>query len=449
MALWHCLQSKEVVSKRRSLQITTYSLRDELARILSISRRKLEVHFPVHIDEGLEVSFAIWTIRIRTSYLVSIIEHATESMERHRGSTRFSRMFRDQWRLKQLPEIDGVRCQIRNCYDLAIVPTTPSSSTVPLSPPTFCGFFKKKSSFRTPSSPLMQRRIATNLALSDLHRDETEMECLTLKEDPSRLSTTMTMTMETAIQSQCGDEEDEEDLENDHDAVPPAVDGKEEIEVEVEVENKIQIPRPSTTKDIGIENGVALKQHPHPIIVNESSCASRREPFHGLQRTLSSSAESDRKVAIERVPESVQSSARIQSSPTRTYQRIESLRSVQTETADTIMSTEVGSKPLVLSSPVPVFKSRPYGGLGADGQMESNHTVDTQDSYWSQLKKNESRRYRWARSANPHPHRHRHRMHRETTMEIHSEDTAEDDEMGDPVSPPGNAMTILLSTHSD
>lgn len=173
----------------------------------------------------------------------------------------------------------------------------------------------------------------------------------------------------------------------------------------------------------------------HPIIVEESCCASRHEPFHGLKRTLSSTtpSRSDRKVVIERVsdnndigyPENdvfhrnehndaltVDSAA---PSPTRTYQRIDSVRSrLPTECFSKKQSLDVAQLTEMLAATVPILKEKklhfiesktstfrkPFGGLKAHNEFESSDTADTQDSYWTQLKRIELRNYQRAQFMN-------------------------------------------------
>lgn len=142
--------------------ITTYVLRDGIARFLNIPRQNLEIHFPVHIEEGLEISLAISTIKMRTSYLVNNIEEGAKN-----ESARFCRIFRDQWRLKHFPKIEMVEYDIREGVDLTVVPKTPSSYTLPLSPPIVCGFIKK--------DPLKSDEFEPQKASAG---DETERECL-------------------------------------------------------------------------------------------------------------------------------------------------------------------------------------------------------------------------------------------------------------------------------
>merc|ERR1712087_661724 len=169
-----------------------------------------------------------------------------------------------------------------------------------------------------------------------------------------------------------------------------------------EVEEKMDIPRPSTTK------GRPQNRNPLPIIVDESVCASRREPFHRVEQSLSSSVN----VVIERINSKAvecgdhDDAQRMRSmssfpppSPTNTYQ--------QTYPAASKPPTEVLSRlPLEMavleelrSSQVPdlpVLNSRPIG-LRAHRDMDS---CETSDSYWSQLRRNESKRYKLAQTLN-------------------------------------------------
>ena len=110
------IKSKEIEKYSKRLQITTFKLRDGISELLTIPPRCIEIAFPIRTKGGLEISFTIRTNKVTISDLMTIIDDALIS-----DSKDFHHIFKEKWKLKQLPKIENVSKNIRDNDEFEII----------------------------------------------------------------------------------------------------------------------------------------------------------------------------------------------------------------------------------------------------------------------------------------------------------------------------------------